>query len=757
MLNGRSPYELLYRETPSYSHLKVFGCLCYVHLKLRDKNKFSPRSAKCVFVGYPFGQKGWKVYDLEKKVFLISRDVIFHETEFPMASMHISPSPTSHPVQQEVCSVDEDWEVLPVSTETLSTPMSEDRGSSGDTPLTSVPRETDTSSPSKVLETETVTPVSPPDLTTGSTENLGRGQRTRAPSTRLQDYVMYNARCTQETPLAHSSTPSASSRNGPGKTAFPLDDYVTDLNFSAAHQVFLAAVTAGVEPKRYSEAIKLKVWRDAMKHEVVAHEELGTWDLATLPPGKKAINSKWVNRIKYNADGTIERHKSRLVACGNKQIEGDDYEETFAHVVKMCTVRSLLGLVAAKGWEVHQMDVHNAFLHSDLEEEVYMKLPPGFTHSDPKKVCRLRKAIYGLKQAPRCWYAKLSTALIEFGFAQSYEDYSLFMYIKDTKEARVLVYVDDIVIATNDLGLLDQIKSYLSKCFRMKDLGKLKYFLGIEVVRAAEGIFLSQRKYALDIVADCGLLGAKPVSIPIEQNNYLASDKGPLHSDPKQYRRLVGRLVYLSITRPELCNAIHLLSQFMKAPHVAHWEAALRVVRFLKGSPGQGILLRSDSNLELSVYVDADWSTCPLTRRSLSAFVVLLGGCPISWKTKKQRTMSHSSAEAEYRAMAAATKQMKWIVPLMKDLGLKVDKPVMFYCDSKAAIHIAANPVFHERTKHIERDCHCVRDAVKSRLIATQHVRTKDQIADILTKALGRSQFQFLSFKLSVHDLHSPT
>ena len=278
-----------------------------------------------------------------------------------------------------------------------------------------------------------------------------------------------------------------------------------------------------------------------------------------------------------------------------------------------------------------------------------MRLPPGFTHSDPRKVCRLRKSIYGLKQAPRCWFAKLSNALLKFGFLQSYSDYSLFTYTKELKEVRVLIYVDDLVLASNDLELLTKFKEYLGKCFRMKDLGKLKYFLGIEVARSEEGIFLSQRKYALDIIADTGLLGSKPVTIPLEQNHKLAGDKGPLLDDPKRYRRLVGRLVYLSITRPDLCYTIHILSQFMKASTAAQWEATLRVVRFLKGSSGQGILLRSDSILEVSIYVDADWSSCPLSRRSISAYVVLLGGSPISWKTKKKKTVSHSSAEAEYK------------------------------------------------------------------------------------------------------------
>lgn len=240
--------------------------------------------------------------------------------------------------------------------------------------------------------------------------------------------------------------------------------------------------------------------------------------------------------------------------CGNKQIEREDYNETFAPVVKMTNVRTLLRIVAANQCEVFQMDVNNTFLHGDLDEEVYMKLPPSFRHSHPDKVCRLCKSLYGLKQAPRCWFKKLSDSLLRFWFVQSYDDYSLFSYTHKGIELRVLIYVDDLLICGNDAYMLQKFKEYLGRCFSMKDLGKLKYFLGIEVSRGPDGIFLSQRKYALDIIADCGSLGSRPAP------HHLASDDGPLLTDAKPYRRLVGRLLYLLHTRPELSYSVHVLS-----------------------------------------------------------------------------------------------------------------------------------------------------------------------------------------------------
>ncbi|XP_021715956.1 uncharacterized protein LOC110683856 [Chenopodium quinoa] len=237
-------------------------------------------------------------------------------------------------------------------------------------------------------------------------------------------------------------------------------------------------------------------------------------------------------------------------------------------------------------------------------------------------VCRLRKSLYGLCQEPRCWFSKLSTSLKRYGFLQSYSDYSHFTLQTGSIQLIVLVYDDDLIISGNDSSTIATFKSYLSDCFHMKDLGVLKYFLGIEVARSPEGIFLCQRKYTLDIIAEPGLLGARPASTPIEQNHTLAKFESSILSDPEMYRRLMGRLIYLSFTRPDLAYAVHILSQFMQQPRQDHWEAALRTVRYLKGCPGQGILFSSDCDLHITDWCDSDWVSCPLTRRSISGWLV---------------------------------------------------------------------------------------------------------------------------------------
>lgn len=590
----------------------------------------------------------------------------------------------------------------------------------------------------------------------GLPEILGRGLRNKTPSILLKDYVTHSALC--ENKLSHdlSLPDQGPQQTVSGITPYPISSYVSDHLFSDSHRAYMAAIIQNEVPRSYKEAAKSKIWNDAMGKEVHAFEITNTWDVTTLPPGKKALGNKWLYTNKYNADGTLERPKARLVVLGNHQTEGEDYTETFAPVAKLATVRIILKLAATNGWLVDQMDVHNAFLHGDLEEEIYMKLPQGFTCSDPTKVCRLKKSLYGLKQAPRCWYAKLSSALEQFGFSHDYADQSLFSKVRGSVCLHILVYVDDFVIACNDAATLKEFKDYLQRCFRMKDLGKLKYFLGIEVAHNESGFYLSQRKYALDIISETGLLGAKPSPVPVELNHKLISAEGPL-ANAQQYRRLVGRLIYLTNTRPELGYIVHILSSFMQKPLLPHWEAALRVVRYLKGCPGQGILLKATASLQVTAYCDSDWSACPASRRSLSAYIIFLGDSPVIWRTKKQDVVALSSAEAEYRSMSVTVKELKWLKNLLYSFGILHPTPMRLICDSKSALYIAANPVFHERTKHIERDCHHVRDAVKSKLIATEHVSSKNQLADILTKALPRPHFEDLMSKLGIRHLTLPT
>nr|KYP41296.1 Retrovirus-related Pol polyprotein from transposon TNT 1-94 [Cajanus cajan] len=232
----------------------------------------------------------------------------------------------------------------------------------------------------------------------------------------------------------------------------------------------------------------------------------------------------------------------------------------------MVSVRTFLSVAVAKGWDIYQLDVHNAFLHGDLEEEVYMHFPLGFSVGSPGSACKLQRSLYGLKQSPRNWFAKLRDSLLNFGFQQSKADYTLFTFTRDQDFVAVLIYVDDILLAGNNKSACDQVKIHLSSCFKIKDLGKLKYFLGIEFARSSSGIFLSQRKFAMDILHECGLLGCKPYDFPMDQNHKLALADGPAYDDATRYRRLVGCLLYLTITRPELSYAVHTLSQFLQHP-----------------------------------------------------------------------------------------------------------------------------------------------------------------------------------------------
>ncbi|XP_024164040.2 uncharacterized mitochondrial protein AtMg00810-like [Rosa chinensis] len=307
----------------------------------------------------------------------------------------------------------------------------------------------------------------------------------------------------------------------------------------------------------------------------------------------------------------------------------------------------------------------------------------------------------------------------------------------------------------NNLQDIMETKHFLASHFKLKDMGQLRYFLGIEVARSKQGIVLCQRKYALEVLEDAGFLGAKPSRFPIDQNLVLTQGEGVVLKDASQYRRLVGRLIYLTVKRPDLVYAVHILSQFMDNPRQPHLDAAYKVLRYVKQTPGQGILLPFTGQLEIKSYCDVDWARCKDTRRSTTGYCIFFGNAPISWKTKKQGTVSRSSAEAEYRSMATTCCEITWLQSLLRDLNVKHAHAVKLFYDNQAAIHIASNPVFHERTKHIEIDCHVVLEKVQRGLVKTMHIRTKEQPVDLFTKPLGSKQFSALLSKLGVINIHS--
>lgn len=289
------------------------------------------------------------------------------------------------------------------------------------------------------------------------------------------------------------------------------------------------------------------------------------------------------------------------------------------------------------------------------------------------------------------------------------------MFIKNTNQSftALLIYVDDLILSGNDSTEISSITTALNSKFKIKYLGYLKYFLGLEIARSKYGIHICQRKYTLDILSECGLMASKPITTPMTKGTRLTQQGGNPLADPASYRRLIGKLLYLSQTRPDISFCVQQLSQFMGHPTSLHHEAAIRVLKYLKHTPAHGLFLPCSSSLQLKSFSDSDWASCPDSRRSITGYCIFLGDSLISWKSKKQATVSRSSSEAEYRALASTTCELQWLTFLLRDFHLPFQQPALLYCDNQLARHIAANNSFHERTKHIELDCHLVREKLQ--------------------------------------------
>ncbi|CAJ2634633.1 unnamed protein product [Trifolium pratense] len=515
------------------------------------------------------------------------------------------------------------------------------------------------------------------------------------------------------------------------------------------------AMLADTEPLDVKSALKSKVWLEAMIDELKSIEKNKTWDLCKLPSEKRAIDVKWVYKVKQNPEGQVVKYKARLVAKGFLQKQGLDYDEVFSPVARHETIRLVIALACSRRWPLFHLDVKSAFLNGPLEEDVYVKQPPGFELKGKEdKVLKLNKALYGLKQAPRAWNKRIDQFFVVQGFVKCSVEYGVYVKHSDNKHILIIcLYVDDLLVTGSSLAEIEDFKSQMKSEFEMTDLGKLTYFLGMELLYTAKGVILHQAKYATEILRKFEMLDCNSSVTPADTRLKLEIDENSDTVDSTIFRQLIGSLRYLCQTRPDISYAVGYVSRFMSKPLKPHLLAAKRILRYINGTIHYGVLFpysKDSVKLELNGFSDADWCGDKVDRRSTSGYLFKFQNAPISWCSKKQSVIALSSCEAEYVAGSLAACQANWLQSLLNEMKIIDNITVMLKIDNKSAINLAKNPVSHGKSKYIETRFHFLRDQVNKGKLSLEYCSTDNQQADIMTKAVKRDQFLKLRREIGI-------
>ena len=713
----KTPHEMWTGEKPNISMAKPFGCMAQMQIPKELRKKWDHNSVWGMFIGMSPNTKGWLFWLPDYNQIKTSRDCTFYEDmtydTWKAQGKALVPTPQASIPLDSSQKGEESWfylpepEPLPTLPKRAASPLledvPEDEGEERDDVLLPEPR-------------EEVIPMTIP-------RNDWRSLPRREPSKRLR---------------VRSNWAGSSVQN----------------RLALCMAVF-CMVALPPEPKTVGAALSgpdYLDWKDAMQKEYDALMQQGTWVLVDPPPNVHVIDTKWIFRVKTKGDGTFERFKARLVARGFKQIEGLDYDETYAPVGRYTTSRILLAMACEKDWEIHQMDVDTAFLYGEIEEEIYISQPEGFEDGTPR-ICRILKALYGLKQSPRQWNKKLHEQLLEMGWIPSLLDPALYHLYNGKDEAHMLTYVDDLLICCSSLELLARIKQGLTQAFKMKDLGEASYYLALNILRDRKSrqLWLGQPKY----IANClekykiSKVSNAPTPLPTgfqvlevdEARNDLTPREESMLSpllqgrDQRRYQSIIGALNFAAqCTRPDISYAVGKLSQVCHKPRERHMKAALRCLYYLAGTPDVSLHFQGGKGLTLKGFSDADWAGCHLTRRSTSGFIFTLAGAPITWSSKRQSETAMSSCEAEYIALTAGIKEAIWLRDVLEECSAPQCGPTTMLQDNQSTILLSQNPVFHSRTKHIGLAFHYAREKQRQGHIEVTYVPTKEQGADYLTK-----------------------
>ncbi|WJX48823.1 hypothetical protein P8452_35337 [Trifolium repens] len=685
----------------SYDHLRVFGCMAYVHIPKDERSKLDEKSKKCVFVRYGLDGFGYRFFDPVKRKLIRSRDVVFME-DYTIED--IDKVENKDPIFENEEIVDTD--------STTPTPITFE-----DAPIEN-----------QCMDLNVDNVLNPNDVVdVGVTEDIVENE---------VDQEIEGV----EQPVA-SNELRRSIRIKKSSVRYPSNEYIN--------------LTDGGEPESFKEVLEdenKKEWMDAMEDEMQSLRENNTFELVKLPKGKRALKNRWVYRIKQDECTSQRRYKARLVVKGFKQRECIDFGEIFAPVVKMQSIRFVLGLAASLDLEVEQMDVKTAFLHGDLHEEIYMEQPDGFVEKGKEDyVCKLVKSLYGLKQAPRQWYQKFNSVMIEHGYKMTKADHCVFFRnFSEGDFIILLLYVDDMLIVGKNISRIKELKNTLSESFAMKDLGEARKILGIEIVRDRneKKLYLSQEKYVEKVLRRFSMDKAKAVSIPLASHFKLSHKLCPSTDEEKlsmksiPYSSAVGSLMYAMVcTRPDIAHAVGVVSRYLSNPGKVHWEAVKWVMRYLRGSSNLKLTLGCKKPM-LVGYTDSDLAGSIDDRKSTSGYMVTFAGGAVAWQSKLQKCVALSTTEAEFIAIVEASKELLWLRKFAMELGVKQEKYVLF-CDNQSAIHLSKNSSFHSRSKHIDVRYHWIRDALDSKLMELEKIHTDDNGSDMLTKVLPRGKFEF--------------